>query len=228
MPYSAPKTLNDIIEMIATLSDRVTTSRGKSSIAALPLADGRQVGLRGMHEILAGFAITFGAIRHDRTPAQTDDAFLDVMPQDSGALIDATAAKAFAEAVWRWRLLTMLHFKLDSTFHDVLKAMNKLPGKTGFYANAKALTDNVSITNKRNALDTLMTSAYMRNVFHNNGTHKNQHTLSITLDALFYDFQIGGKPQCLTWEHVCTAIEKALDVVDEILATPEVARLSSV
>lgn len=87
---------------------------------------------------------------------------------------------------------------------------------------------NVSIADKQKSLDVLMTSAYMRNLFHNNGTHKSKYPFSTKLDGLSYDFETGKQAKCISWEHICTALEKGLDAVDEIFAAPEVTGLASV
>jgi len=217
----------DLIEpAIGPLMNKIDGLRRRLIAAGIQDSDGRHASLSGMEQVLAGIMLTFHAIAGCHlTPPRTFDQVLESF--DRCLTVPPKMALELAATHWCRSLLTLFHFKLDVLCQDLLTALGKAPGKSGFGQNIDALIKAITIPDPGSARDRLRTITAIRNTLHNNGIHRDSN-FSITIDSISFEFKQNMPVTCASLGHILTGLAASIDVVDSILFSPEIASIATV
>lgn len=118
-------------------------------------------------------------------------------------------------------LLLESQFQTEALFRNILLALGRPSGKTGYYAVADEMLSVSSVADKDGKLKILNVPAMMRNSMHANGIHhgyKGSNTVEM-INGVEFRFEHEKSVQCGSWYHIVTALSAALGVVDSILAS---------
>ena len=126
----------------------------------------------------------------------------------------------------RLGFMTSVHFKLDNLFHNILKHLNKLPQRQGYWNLTDSILDQCSLPQKGREKDLLTAFANLRNSLHGNGIHRN-NSLSIKIDGLSFDFIKGKRVECASWEHIVVLLNSNIEVLKKILMSPQIVDIKT-
>ncbi|MFO1440036.1 MAG: hypothetical protein U1F81_17055 [Verrucomicrobiaceae bacterium] len=215
MNFAAVNTYSELAQLFDELNARVQTLRDRLGYEE---SDARQVLLRGIQIVIAGYAMGFRAMWFGRTGNQIDEAL-------GVANLSFDEKRQAVEDAWRLGLVTLCMFKIDALLGRLLTAL-ALPVHLGFFRNARSLLNTITIGAPNLKLDTLMVPAAIRNSLHNNGIHRGPNS-SMLLHGMQYDFSDGDSVQCAGWQHIFAALTACIDVLDEILFSAEIQAIPS-
>ncbi len=125
----------------------------------------------------------------------------------------------------RFGFMTLAHFKIDNLFHNILKHLNSLPTRTGYWN----LTDEIlaQCSSKIGTEKEMLTAfANLRNSLHGNGIHKTD-SLSIQIDGTIFDFIKGKRVECASWSHIILLLDSNVDILKTILLSPKVINIKT-
>jgi len=126
----------------------------------------------------------------------------------------------------RLSLVTLIHFQIENLFVNllgVLKPESKIP--RGYERILKELFACIRILDKDEKIKTLKILQAIRNSLHSNGIHNNK-SLSKQIDGFKFDFERGHGVTCANWDGIIIAIKATAELVDEIIKTPEIIKIS--
>lgn len=128
----------------------------------------------------------------------------------------------------RQMLLTLLQFKVETLFRNVLVGLGVTDPPQGYYRLTEKLLDSITAADKTRTRAVLQVPALIRNSLHSNGYHHGFQgsSTSIELDGERFDFIDGQQVECAGWKHIILAFMAVLTIVEEILLTPEVQGLA--
>lgn len=123
-------------------------------------------------------------------------------------------------------LVTMIQFRLDNMIKNILASMQKGAVGTSYTSNIDILLPKLHLPNLERKNQILRILQYMRNTYHNNGTHLLGRPINVHLDKYAYIFDKNQPIDCASWGHVTVAIRATFEVVDEILSSAPVKGLA--
>jgi hypothetical protein len=121
----------------------------------------------------------------------------------------------------RLTLVTMIQFRIENMLVNILAVLDRSKITRHYYSNVKALLDLLGLADKERHLEKLSILQNIRNCLHNNGVHNNRE-MRIAIDYMPFVFEKGKQVNCAGWEHITTAFEAILIVLDKILSAPQV------
>lgn len=219
-------TLNDLLKALGTLTEKIQVLRSKLS---LPDDDARQLALFGIQEVLCGFGLTVHAITgsglqsSQRTREEVIESFqnwVKIEKKNDQQLLE------IVEKSWRLSIITLCHFKIDSLFQNLLKALNQKP-KPSFGLNKKSLMKEITLPNPEEANKVLDALSSIRNSLHNNGIH-NFEDRTHSFCGITYEFKKGKDIQCASFGHILNILDCSIDVIEQILFTQKIIDLHKV
>jgi len=111
----------------------------------------------------------------------------------------------------RLGFMTLVHFKIDNLFHNLLKHLNALPRRTGYWNLTDTILEQCGLSKTGAEKKHLTAFANLRNSLHRNGIHRTD-SLNITIDGIAFDFTRGQKGRVRILEsHHCAAKSKCSD-----------------
>ncbi len=215
-------TFDELLTAFSTLVTKIQVLREKLSF---PDEDARQIALYGLQEILVGFGLTAHSIIWQRTSDDVIKSF------QNKAVIEGKTDEdvlSIVEKTWRLSLITLCHFKIDSLFQNLLKALGQEPGKNGFSKNKKNLMKKITPPEPEEVNKVLNTLTHIRNSLHNNGIHRGDTCDPIELLGCAYEFETDKVVCCASFWHIFTALDCSIDVIEQILFAPEIQALPKV
>lgn len=126
----------------------------------------------------------------------------------------------------RLGFMTLIHFKIDNLFHNILKHLNSLPARSGYWYLTNEILKICSISNTGKGIekDRLTAFANLRNSLHNNGMHRTD-SLNLSIDKTTFNFVKDEKVECASWEHITTLLESNIDILKQILLSNAIASI---
>lgn len=120
----------------------------------------------------------------------------------------------------------LYQFQVENLLKNLLRALGETP-PTSFYKSAERLLNRISVTERHKKLETLNVVALIRNSMHSNGIHysRDKSSTRIAIKGIVYDFEYGKKVSCAGWSYLIPALHAGLNVLEEILMSPEVRAL---
>jgi hypothetical protein len=116
----------------------------------------------------------------------------------------------------RLGFMTLVHFKIDNLFHNILKHLNSLLKGNGYWKLTDKILETCAISKTGVEKERLTAFANLRNSLHGNGIHRTD-SLNIDIDGTTFDF-IKDKPiECAGWNHIIILLESNIDILRQIL-----------
>jgi len=116
----------------------------------------------------------------------------------------------------RLGFMTLVHFKIDTLFHNILKHLNSLPARQGYWNLTDSILDISAISKTGIEKDILTAFANLRNSLHGNGIHRTP-SLNLVIDGKSFDFIKDKRVECAGWEHIVILLESNVDILKQIL-----------
>lgn len=148
--------------------------------------------------------------------------FLDSV--GSGINIEQTEEVMFDHL--RLGFITLAHFKIDNLFHNILKHLNALPARTGYWNLTDQILNQCSLSKTGAQKQCLTAFANLRNSLHGNGIHKTD-SLSITIDGIAFNFIRGQRVECASWNHIIVLLKSNVDILGKILLSQNVENIKT-
>lgn len=124
----------------------------------------------------------------------------------------------------RLGFMTLAHFKIDNLFHNILKHLNSLPARTGYWNLTDKILETCSISKMGAEKDKLTAFANLRNSLHGNGIHRT-NSLNIFINGTTFDFVKDKRVECAGWNHIVILLESNIDILKQILLSSVVTNI---
>ena len=220
--------LSTLVEGLVSVLQSLQRLRGR---LALPDNDGRQVALFGMQEALLGICLTVHAISgaglssRVRSVAEVRESFRNLVTVAGKTEDDLLT---HTETVWRLSVLSLFHFKLDSLFQNLLRALSVEPGRNGFGKNCNALITRLTLAAPAKDLEILAALTQVRNSLHNNGIHRGPDWGPLATNGLAFSFVRDSDVRCASFGHILALLNATVDVLEDVLTSPEIHAITTV
>lgn len=126
----------------------------------------------------------------------------------------------------RLGFMTLIHFKIDNLFHNILNHIGSLPGRPGYWHLTNEILDQCAFPKTGAKKDLLTAFANLRNSLHGNGIHK-KDSLSIQVNGMSFDFIKGKRVECASWDHIVVLLESNVEILKNILLSSKVANIKA-
>jgi hypothetical protein len=143
-----------------------------------------------------------------------------------GTALSSDQAEDLMLEYLRNTLTTKIHFKIESLFSNLLKALSATPRKSGFWHISEAMLKEADLPTNGPEKNTLTAFANLRNSYHANGIHSNEF-LSVDIHGTMFEFSKGWRVECASWKHIVVIMQATICVLDTILFSDKVSRLRS-
>jgi len=126
----------------------------------------------------------------------------------------------------RLGFMTLAHFKFDNLFHNILKHLNALPKRSGYWNLTDGILEQCSLSKTGTEKQLLTAFANLRNSLHGNGIHK-ANSLRIKVDETTFDFIQGKRVECASWEHIIVLLQANVNILKQIILSDEVVNIKT-
>ena len=126
----------------------------------------------------------------------------------------------------RLGFVTLVHFKIDNLFHNILKHLEKLPRRSGYWNLTNEILEQCGFPKKGDKKDLLTAFANLRNSLHGNGIHTTD-SLSAQVNGMSFDFIKGKRVECASWEHIVVLFESNVKILNDILLSPKIVNIKT-
>ena len=220
MMDTLPK-FREIIENLESIKKSVVNQSGIEYTSQ----DARMVALDSLQRSISAVGMWINSI-NSLANIFTNDGILDetqfLISVGSGVNIKQTEEIMLDHL--RLGFMTLAHFKIDNLFHNILKHLNELPQRTGYWNLTNEILDQCSLSRTGTEKQLLTAFANLRNSLHGNGIHKT-NSLSIRVDETTFDFVKGERVRCASWNHIIILLQANVDILKKILLSPKVANI---
>ena len=126
----------------------------------------------------------------------------------------------------RLGFMTLAHFKLDNLFHNLLKHLNSLPSKKGYWNLTDKILEMCSISKTGREKDILTAFANLRNSLHGNGIHRTDG-LKLKVDKKEFNFIKDSRVECVSWEHIVILLKANVEILEKIIQSDKVRNIKT-
>lgn len=126
----------------------------------------------------------------------------------------------------RLGFMTLTHFKIDNLFHNILKHLNALPRKTGYWNLTDEILDQCSISKTGTEKNILTAFANLRNSLHGNGVHRTSD-LELKIDQIEFKFVKNSRVECASWEHIVVLLKANVDILEKVLLSAKIINIKT-
>ena len=130
-----------------------------------------------------------------------------------GTRLSAGIAEDLMLDYLRNMITTKIHFKIDNLFKNILRHLDELPSRGGFWRLSSGMLEQLGMSSTGAEKRTLTILANLRNSFHNNGMHKNAD-LRHEVRGLVFEFRRDERVECNSWAHIVVAIHENVVLLD--------------
>jgi hypothetical protein len=116
----------------------------------------------------------------------------------------------------RLGFMTLVHFKIDNLFSNILRDLNALPNRKGYWNLTDAILDQCSISKTGTEKQILTAFANLRNSLHGNGIHRTDN-LEIEIEQMEFKFIKGSRVECASWEHICVLLKANVEILNTLM-----------
>ncbi|MBN4051626.1 hypothetical protein JYU16_02315 [bacterium AH-315-M05] len=121
---------------------------------------------------------------------------------------------------------TSIHFKIDNLFHNILKHLDSLPQRKGYWNLTGEILRVCSISDTGREKEILTAFANLRNSLHGNGIHRTQ-SLNITIGGVNFNFVKDERVICARWQHIIVLLKANIEVLEQILLSQAVVGVTT-
>ncbi len=212
-----------VIEALEVIKRDTVTESGidyRSQDARMVALDSLQVTISSVGMWITG--LNSLANIHTKNGSIDDASFLKSV--GSGLTIQQTEMVMYDHL--RLGFMTIVHFKIDNLFHNILNHINALPSRSGYWNLTDAILEQCSISKAGTEKQQLTAFANLRNSLHGNGIHRTS-SLKVTVDGFSFDFTRGKRVECASWEHIIVLLVANVRILNTILLSPKVTAITS-
>src|ERR1700679_2615299 len=130
--FSEADSYPELIECCHLVLDKCYEVDGK--IAHFGYADARRLAIADVQKHVAGLLFSFKTVIKNRTQAEVHALF-------GGSGVSARVGQSNTEDFWRFALIDVTHFRIDSMFQVILKARGEYRNKSGFTGMLRQILD---------------------------------------------------------------------------------------
>lgn len=130
-----------------------------------------------------------------------------------GTRLSASIAEDLMLNYLRNTITTKIHFKIDNLFKNILRHLDALPNRGGFWHLSSGMLEQLGMSTTGAEKRTLTILANLRNSFHSNGMHTNAD-LRHEVRGLVFEFRRDERVECASWAHIVVAIHENLALLD--------------
>ncbi|MBD3297932.1 MAG: hypothetical protein GF341_04690 [candidate division Zixibacteria bacterium] len=222
---SFSKVLSDLVELAQTIEDM----RQRLDQAGVPYIsqDARQVALDGLQCDMGACGnwikslMSLKQLCQESFDAEWESKYRERM----GTGLGIEQSEDLMLDYLRNTLTTKVHFKIETLFSNILKAISGSSPR-GFWQIGDATLELAGISTSGQEKQVLTVLANLRNSFHANGVHNNAD-LIVQIDGIDFSFMRGQSVECGGWRHIVTAIRNNISVLRAILFSSAVSSRST-
>lgn len=126
----------------------------------------------------------------------------------------------------RLGFMTLIHFKIDNLFHNILNHLNALPNNTGYWYLTDEILSQCSFSKKGVEKDILTAFANLRNSLHGNGIHT-KRDLKLKIDQKEFNFIKDSRVECASWEHIVVLLKANVEILEKIIQSDKVKNIKT-
>lgn len=126
----------------------------------------------------------------------------------------------------RLGFMTLVHFKIDNLFHNLLKHLSALPRRTGYWNLTNTILTECGLSKIGVEKQHLTAFANLRNSLHGNGIHQ-KDSLSIKIDAITFDFTKGRRVECASWNHIIVLLRANVAILKTVILSNRIVAITS-
>lgn len=210
----------DIVKKLGELVNKAQKIRNGIPVE-MKRGDARHVCLSGIQTTIAPLMLSFGALECSNQNIKNIELskVCGIKNRTNKEILDEFDTWA------KLNLLVFTHFKIENLFLNLLKAIDTRYNKRRFFEITRDLFSRVTITNKPEKENCFIAISIMRNSLHNNSINRNCNFNEL-INGRRFTF-VKNKPTTGTiFDHIFL-IDFALDIIEEIIKSPEILKLSS-
>lgn len=214
---------SDLVKVLETIKRGTVTKCGidyRSQDARMVALDSLQVTISSVGMWISG--LNSLANVHTKNGRLDNASFLESVGSD--LTIPQTEMVMYDHL--RLGFMTLVHFKIDNLFHNILNHINALPSRRGYWNLADAILEQCGLSKVGTEKQQLTAFANLRNSLHGNGIHRT-NSLNITVGGLSFNFTKGERVKCASWEHIIVLLEANVQILSKILLSPKVTAITS-
>jgi len=126
----------------------------------------------------------------------------------------------------RLGFMTLVHFKIDNLFHNLLKHLNALPRRTGYWNLTDTILEECGLSKIGAEKEHLTAFANLRNSLHGNGIHRTD-SLNIKIDGIAFDFTKGQRVECASWNHIIVLLRANVAILKTVILSNRIVAITS-
>lgn len=143
-----------------------------------------------------------------------------------GSCLNVKQTEALMFNQLRLGFMTVIHFKVDNVFYNILKHLDSLPKRKGYWNLTNEILYQCSFPITGEKKDSLTAFANLRNSLHGNGIHRSD-SLNIQINGMSFDFTKGERVECASWGHIVVLLESNIKILNDILLSSRVANIKT-
>lgn len=122
--------------------------------------------------------------------------------------------------------VTMFNFQLEVFLKRILTKLDSAETSEGFSKILNKVLEKTKLDDKDKKFQILYTLALIRNSLHSGGVHTKDDIKKYTIQNQDFEFLEGKAVNCASWLHICIACDGILDIVNEIIESNEVKKIT--
>ncbi len=126
----------------------------------------------------------------------------------------------------RLGFMTLVHFKIDNLFHNLLKHLNALPRRTGYWNLTDTILGECGLSKSGTEKEHLTAFANLRNSLHGNGIHRT-NSLNIEIDGIVFDFTKGQRVECASWNNIIVLLRANVAILKTVILSNRIVAITS-
>jgi len=214
-------TTDEMLDKLGLIINKIQLIRNNLPIG-MKCGDARQVALSGIQTIVEPLMLSFGSLEwaNQSIPNIELNRLCGIKNRSNDEIIQSF------DVFVKLSLLTFTQFKIECLFSDLLLAFNnKYNSKNGFIRKMHDLLSIITLNNKNDKKKVFIAISILRNSLHNNSVNLSNNFNEIIKNKDFCF--IKGQPAYSSILDLIFLIDCAIDIIDEILSSPEVLTLQS-
>jgi len=139
---------------------------------------------------------------------------------------DATKTIEILAKHTKLSFVTMFNFQLEIFLKKILTKLYSTETSEGFYKIINKVLEKTKLDDKYKKFQILYTLALIRNSLHSGGVHTKDDIEKYTIQNQDFEYFKGKVVNCASWLHICIACDGILDIVNEIIESNEVKKIT--
>ena len=189
--------------------------------------DARLVAIDSIQLNMATIAMWMNGYNSLANFCTTDDEFNQSKFLNSiGSGLGLTQTEVHMFEVLKLGQITLIHFKIENLFRNLLVHLNMLPNKKCGFGCLTNLVFKAYNIQGDNLKESLIVLTHIRNTLHNNGIHRHQ-SQEFQVGGYGYQFLANRPINCASWESIMNLLQFNMSTLQEILLSEKMRAMDS-